>query len=224
MGIEALKKQLAEGTITQEEFLAELKKLLEAGSITQEEHDATVKTDNGAGGNGGMSAEEIRKLIQSETDKVRTEYANKLKAEKEEKEKLLKEKMSDEEKAKYERDKLINDLKEREAALSAREVALHTIDKLTEAKLPLAFKDFLVGASKEDADKNISAFQTAWQTAIKAEVDEKFKQGGSNPPGKGGQPTKKWSEMTLTERGKLLVENPGLAKTLAAASGEVLDI
>ena len=113
MTIAELKAKLASGELTQEQFTAELKKLLDAGSITQEEHDAAVKGDSGQAG-GQMTAEDIKKLIQSETDKVRTEYAKKLKAEQDEKDRLLKEKMSDEEKAKFERDKLQKDLEERE--------------------------------------------------------------------------------------------------------------
>lgn len=232
MTIEALKQQLAEGKITQVQFAAELKKLLDAGSITQEEHDAAAKADLGNGGGGSLTAEQVQAMIaeavkkaeQSAGDKVRTEYAAKLKAEQDEKERLLKEKMSDADKAKFEKEKFENELKIREDALSAREVAMHTIDKLAEAKLPLSFKDFLVGQTKEDAEKNIVSFQTAWQAEIKAAVEAKFKEGGSTPPAKGGASNKKWSEMTLTEQGKLLSENPGVAKTLAQASGVILDI
>jgi Domain of unknown function (DUF4355)/Short C-terminal domain len=226
MNIEALKKQLADGEITQEQFAAELKKLLDAGTITQEDHDGAINPGGNPGGTGGgMTEEQIKKLIQSETDKVRTEYNKKLKAEQDEKERLLKEKMSDEEKAKFEKDKLEKDLAEREAALNAREVALHTIDKLTEAKLPLSFKDFLVGQSKEDADKNIAAFQTAWQAAIKAEVDAKFKDHGGNPgKGQGGSGTtvNPWKQETfnLTRQAQLLRDEPELAKQLMAQAAK----
>jgi hypothetical protein len=231
MNIEALKQQLAEGKITQEQFAAELKKLLEAGTITQEEHDAAAKVDPGTGG-GTLNAEQVQAMIaeavkkaeQSAGDKVRTEYAAKLKAEQDKLDELRKAKMSDEEKAKFEKEKFEKELKEREDALNMREVALHTIDKLTEAKLPLSFKDFLVSGTKEDAEKNIIAFQTAWQAAIKAEVETKFKQGGGKPPGGQGATSKKWAEMTLTEQGKLLKENPEQAKALALAAGVILDI
>jgi hypothetical protein len=226
MTIEALKQKLANGELTKEQFLSELKKLLEAGSISQEEHDEAAKVDDGGAnpGEGGnsLSADDIKKLIQSETDKVRTEYAKKLKAEQEEKERLLKEKMSEEEKAKYEREKLENDLKEREAALNAREVALHTIDKLTASGLPLSFKDFLVGQSKEDADKNIEAFSKAWQEEIKKAVDAKFKESGEEPGkrkgGGAGAVKNPWSKehFNLTEQARILKEDPNLAKQLEA--------
>jgi phenylalanyl-tRNA synthetase alpha subunit len=235
MSIEALKKQLAEGTITQEQFAAELKKLLDAGSITQEEHDAALKTDPGqsGGGAGGaltaeqvqaMIAEAVKKAEQSAGDKVRTEYAAKLKAEQEEKERLLKEKMSDEEKAKFEKEKFEKELKEREAAIVAKEVQLHTINKLTDAKLPISFKEFLVGPTIEDADKNIAAFQTAWQTAIKAEVDAKFKQNGGDPgkgQGGGAAVVNPWKQETfnLTKQAHILRDDPVLAKQLQAQAG-----
>lgn len=230
MSIEALKQQLAEGKISKEQFAAELKKLLDAGSITQEEHDAAVKAANEdkkddpltADQVAAMIAEAVKKAEQSAGDKVRTEYAAKLKAEQEEKERLLKEKMSDEEKAKFEKEKFERELKAREDAIAAKEVALHTIDKLTEAKLPLSFKDFLVGPSKEDADKNIEAFSAAWQAAIKEAVDAKFKENGEDPTkrkGGGGATQKKWTEMTLTERGNLVKEDIELARKLAKEAG-----
>ena len=233
MNIEALKQQLSEGKITQEQFAAELKKLLDAGTITQEEHDAAGKADPGQAGGAltteqvqAMIADAVKKAEQSAGDRVRTQYSQQQKDLQDELEKLKTEKMTAEQQAEYKRQKLEKDLKDREDALNVREVALHTIDKLTEAKLPLAFKAFLVGQTKEDADTNIAAFQTAWQTALKEAVDAKFKDGGDDPAKRkqGGAGQKKWSEMTLTEQGKLLVENPGLAKTLAAASGETLDI
>jgi hypothetical protein len=227
MGIEALKAQLAKGEITQEQFAAELKKLLDAGTITQEEHDAAAKTDPGQNRNGGFSDEQmlaIQKMMQSEADKVRTKAAQEKKLLEDQLETLKTEKMTAEQKAEYDRKKLEADLKSREDALTKKEVALHTIDKLTDAKLPISFKEFLVGPSKEDAERNIAAFQQAWQAAIKEEVEEKFKQAGSTPPGTGGPTNKKWSEMTLTEQGKLLKENPAAAKSLAAAAGVILDI
>lgn len=233
MNIEALKKQLADGQLTKEQFAAELKKLLDAGTITQEEHDAASKTDNQSGGGSALTAEQVQAMIaeavtkaeQSAGDKVRTEYAAKLKAEQLEKEKLLKEKMSDEEKAKFEKEKFERELKQREDALNAREVALHTIDKLTEAKLPLSFKDFLVAGSKEDAEKNVSAFQTAWQAAIKEAVDAKFKDHGTKPPGQSGAAgtiKNPWlaESFNLTQQAKILKDDPALAQQLQAQANK----
>ena len=229
MGIEALKKRLSEGTITVEQYKAELKKLLDAGTITQEEHDAATTFEGQKKDDAPLTADQIQAMIadavkkaeQSAGDKVRTEYSEKLKKEQEEKERLLKEKMTEEQKAQFEREKYERDLAEREAAINAREVELHTIDKLTEAKLPLSFKSFLVSGSKEDAEKNVAAFSDAWQSAIKEAVDAKFKENGDDPTKRkqSGPTSKTWNEMTLTERGKLFRENPQSARELAKAAG-----
>lgn len=232
MGIEALKQQLAEGKITQEQFEAELKKLLDAGAITQEEHDAALKPNNGGGDDPepltaeqvqAMIADAVAKAEQSAGDKVRTEYAAKLKKEQEEKERLLKEKMTDEEKAKYEKEQFERELKEKEAALNAREVALHVVDKLSDPtiNLPLSFKTFFEGAqSTEDADNKIAILSAAWNAEIKAAVEAKFKENGDDPSkNKKGPKAKKWNDLTLTEQGQLYKENPDEARKLAAEAG-----
>lgn len=233
MGIEALKQQLAEGKITKEQFAASLKELLDAGTITQEAHDEAAKTEPGGNQSGGnqepafseSQLAAIQKMMQSEADKVRTKAAADKKALEDELTNLKTAKMTDDEKAQFERDRLTKELGEREAALTKREVELHTIDKLTAAELPLTFKPFLMGATKEDAEKNVEAFGTAWQAAIKAEVEKKFKDNGDDPSNrnKGGGGAKTWKELNLTEQGKLYAENKQKAIDLAKASGVSLN-
>lgn len=223
MGIEALLQQLAEGKITKEQFLAELKKLLESGVIKQEEHDEAAKkaTENNGGGNGGgtggLTLEQVQKMIQSESDKVRTEYSTKLKAAQDELDKLKTDKMSAEELAAHQ----AKQLAEREAKLLEREVALHTVDQLREKQLPLEFRDILAGATVEQTDERIKAFATQWQLALDNAVNARFKEIGGDPgKGKGGgSDTKKWSEMTLTEQGNLYKTDKEKAVKLAAAEG-----
>lgn len=222
MGVEELKAKLASGEITQEQFKTELDKLLAAGTITQEIYDAALKTESNKG---GLSEEDIKKLIQSETDKVRTEYAKKLKAEQDEKERLLKEKMTEEEKAKFESEKLKKDLADREAELTRREVALHTVDELRRLELPLEFRDILAGSSKEDTNARIKAFADQWNTALKAAVETRFKD-NSNEPGKGkggggtGENPWKTETFNLTKQAQIMRDNPELAKQLAAQAGK----
>jgi hypothetical protein len=229
--IEALKQQLAEGKITKEQFAAELKKLLDAGTITQEEHDAAAKeAEGGKKDDEPLTADAVQKLIaeavakaaQSAEDKTRREYSEKLKKEQEEKERLLKEKMTEEEKTKFELEKLRKENEDNAAKLVKEQVAFHTVKTLATKQLPAEFEAFLVGASVEETDARIVAFETAWQAAIKKAVDEKFKQGGGDPGqrkngGGGGQ--KKWNEMTLTEQGNLAKEDVELARKLAKEAG-----
>lgn len=232
MGLEALKQQLAEGKLTQEQFAAEAKKLLDAGTITNEEYEAAIKVDGGAGGQGGNGGEftetqlaAIQKMMQSEADKVRTKAAQEKKALEDQLEKMKTEKMTEEEKTKHELEKLQRENKETADQLLKEKVAFHTVKTLSAKELPSEFDVFLVGPTIEDTDTRIAAFQTAWGAAIKAAVDARFKDGGGDPPGgKGGGSTKKWAEMTLTEQGQLFGSNPGLAKSLAAQAGVNLDI
>ena len=231
MGVEALKQQFKEGKITKEQFLAEIKKLLDEKSITQEEHDDAAKFEVTADPE-VLTAEQVQKMIadavakaeQSAADKVRTEYSEKLKAEQEEKERLLKEKMSDEEKAKFEKEKYERDLAEREAKIKEKEVSLHVIDVLTAEKLPLSFKEFIKAQSTEEADNLIKSLAGLWQAELKAATDSKFKELGDDPTKRagGGTSTKKWSEMSLDEQGRFFKADPTKARELAKVEGIII--
>lgn len=234
MGFEALKQQFLDGKLTKEEFAAQAKEFVEKGEVKQEDVDAVLNQGGQAGGNNiGLDIQQVlsnpefldfvNKQVQSEADKVRTKAAQEKKLLEQQLDQLKTDKMTEEQKAQYERQKLEDALKEKERELNAREVAIHTVDKLTEAKLPLSFKGFLARESVEETDKAIAAFQTAWADAIKTAVDERFKQSGSDPgKGKQGGGTKKWSDMTMTEQGQLYRTDPAEAKRLAAADGMAL--
>jgi len=168
-----------------------------------------------------LTMEEIQKMIQSETDKVRTEYSQKLKDAKAEAERLAKEKMTEEEKAEFERQKLQKELEEKERALLERELNLLAVDLLTEAKMPLAFKDFVIGQDEETTKARVTTLKNLWNAALEQAVQERFKEKGRNPHDTGGDgdTTKNpWSKehFNLTEQGRLLRENPELAKQLMA--------
>ncbi|TQK41960.1 uncharacterized protein DUF4355 [Brevibacillus sp. AG162] len=236
MNIEELKRQLAEGKITLEQFKAELKKLLEAKGITQEQHDETLKgADNAGDGSGGtLTQEQVQKMIeeatakaaQSASDQVRTEYSKKNKELQDKLDELTKSKMSEEEKAKFEREKLERELREREQALKLREVALHTVDKLRELELPLEFREILAGQDIEATNQRIETFRQQWQKALNAAVEERFKQNGGDP-GKGQQQTGEknpWSKehWNRTEQGKIYAVDRAKAIKLAAEAGQAL--
>jgi len=165
--------------------------------------------------------QEVRKLIQSETDKVRTEYSRKLKEAQAELERLKAEKMTEEEKAKYEQEKLQKELQEKEQALLQRELNLLAVDLLTEAKMPLEFKEFVVGVDEETTKAKVTTLKNLWNTALEQAVKERFKEKGRDPydtSGSGDTVKNPWSKehFNLTEQGRLLRENPELAKQLMA--------
>lgn len=168
-----------------------------------------------------LTMDEVRKLIQSETDKVRTEYSKRLKEAQAEVERLAKEKMSEEEKAEFERQKLQKELEEKERALLERELNLLAVDLLTEAKMPLEFKEFVVGADEEQTREKVSTLKKLWNAQLEKAVQERFKEKGRDPydtSGSGDTVKNPWSKehFNLTEQGRLLRENPELAKQLMA--------
>ena len=139
---------------------------------TQEEEGQTSEA---------VTKEDIEKMIQSAEDRVRTEYSKKLKGLEQEKEKLEKEKMSEEEKRKYELEKLQNELSEKENAVKERELSLKTVDLLRENELPLEFAEFIKGEDEESTQKRVEKFKDMFQKSIQAAVEEKFKEGGTDP-------------------------------------------
>ena len=185
-------------------------------------------TEPTPGGGGGeptpedkpLTMDEVRKLIQSETDKVRTEYSKRLKEAQAEVERLAKEKMSEEEKAEFERQKLQKELEEKERVLLERELNLLAVDLLTEAKMPLEFKEFVVGVDEETTKAKATTLKNLWNTALEQAVKERFKEKGRNIHETDNTDTTKnpWSKehFNLTEQGRLLRENPDLAKQLMA--------
>lgn len=232
MNIEALKQQLSEGKITKDQFLAELAKLLDSGAITQEEHDTASSDD--AGGDDDPEGKQaftddqmaaIAKMVQSEADKVRT----KAKKEKDDLQAKLDDletaKMTEEQKAKFELDKLRKQNEDTAAELLKEKVGFHTVKQLSAKELPSEFGEFLAGSTVEDTDERIELFEKAWQKAMKAAVDSKFKEGGTDPQrGKGGGSSgfkNPWSKehWNMTEQGKILTKDRAEANRLAIAAG-----
>jgi hypothetical protein len=126
--------------------------------------DASKKgSEGGSGAEGGKdpeatlpkTSEELEKLLQSEADKrvtqaIKTaqekwqkEYEAKLKAEREEAERLAK--LSAEEKEKELLKKQQEEIEKRERAIAQRELELKTIGLLQEKKLPIEFKEYVLG-------------------------------------------------------------------------------
>lgn len=127
-----------------------------------------------------LSKEDIMKLIQSETDKVRTEYSKKLKDKDKELEETKKSKMSDAEKAEYELNQLKENLSQKEKDLLTKEMTLTTIELLKENDLPLEVKDFLMGKDEESTVSNIKVFKDMFSKAVEQAVEGRFKSSGKD--------------------------------------------
>lgn len=125
----------------------------------------------------------LQKAIQSETDKVRTQYSKQLKQLENEKEALLKEKMTEEEKAKYELQKRESALLEKERAMQRQSVEIEATNLLTTAELPLKFKEFILADDVESTKTRINNFKQLWDAAVSEEVTRRMASGGRRPPG-----------------------------------------
>jgi len=175
--------------------------------------------------------EELKAMLQAETDKRVTEAlkTSQAKWEKEFKATLEKEKTEAERMAKLNEDekraeifrKKDEELARKQSEIEFRELKLETINMLNEKSLPIEFAEVLIGKDAESTKKGIEIFEKSFQKAVEKAVDEKLK---SNPPG-GSSGSKDnlnnpWSKdhYNLTEQGKIIKENPELAKKLKASA------
>lgn len=147
------------------------------------ENTATVGAEENLEGQ-TYTEEEFNKKLQSETDRRVTQalekkqkeweesFTAKLEEERKKAETLAQ--MSEKEKQQAK----VKDLEERlEQERASKERILleqHTVNILSEEKLPIDFKDFLIKEDAETTNNNIKVFKEKWEEAVKAEVDNRF--------------------------------------------------
>lgn len=125
-----------------------------------------------------LTLEEVQKLIQSETDKVRTKYVNELKALESEKEALLKEKMSEKEKADFELQKKAKEIEERENLLNKQTLSLKKLNLLKDNTSLLDLEEFISGDNEDQLKENMQKLKTKFEVAVQKEVEKRFKENG----------------------------------------------
>ena len=146
----------------------------------------------------------VQKYVQSETDKVRTDYSQKLKTATDELAQYKPKEKSDAEKALEER---ITALENREKELANKEKAMTIANKLKEKELPEGLAKYLsVG---DDMDKTIDEVGALFGNYFLS---------GSNKPGthqtNKGVTKEEFKKMSYYERAKLYQENPTLYNAL----------
>lgn len=162
----------------------------------------------------------IDSLIAKTVARERANRDKDIEAAKTEAEKLAK--MNAEQKADYERQQQELKLLEREAVITRRELRATALETLAEKGLPKQLAEILVFTDAASTSSSLDAVEKAFRESVEAGVNERLR--GGNPPGggKGGSIGQKnpWKKETynLTEQGKILKENPDLAKQLIAAS------
>ena len=147
---------------------------------------------------------QVEKLIQSETDRVRTDYSSKLKTVNEELAQYKPKEKSDAEKALEER---ISALEAKEKELANKEKAMTIANKLKEKELPEGLAKYLsVG---DDVDKAIDE--------VGALFGNYFLNGSNKPSNhttNKGITKEDFKKMSYMERSKLFQENPQLFEIL----------
>ena len=147
---------------------------------------------------------QVEKLLQSETDKIRTEYSQKLKTVNEELNQYKPKEKSDAEKALEDR---ISALEAKEKELANKEKAMTIANKLKEKELPEGLAKYLsVG---DDVDKAIDE--------VGALFGNYFLNGSNKPSNhttNKGITKKDFQKMCYMERTKLFQENPTLYEAL----------
>ena len=133
-----------------------------------------------------QKTEETKTFTQEDLDKLITNrLAREQKKWEAELDKLRKvaeqEKMTEEEKRQAVIAEKEKELQEKEGTIRQRELTLKAIDLLHENKVPLEYKDFILGADEEETEKRLKALLKLRQQDIEQAVDGRFKDGGIDP-------------------------------------------
>lgn len=117
--------------------------------------------------------------------------------------------------------KLEDELKAEKQARVRSELVNKATTIATQKGLPVELVAYFVGQDEDTTTANLAVYENSWQQAIQKAVEEKFKENSRDPnKGGGGTETKinPWKKDTfnLTEQGRILRDNPELAKQLQA--------
>lgn len=205
--------------------LEQIKQLIEANKDNQEVQSylAGLNKLTPEGVKGYLDTEEGKKILQPRLDAYFTKGLETWK------EKTLPSVVEEEIKKKFpgetEEQKRLRILeeelsKERQARLKS-ELQNKATTLATQKGLPIELVAYFVGQDEDTTVNNLTVLENIWQQAIEKAVEAKFKENGRTPPAGGGGgtgQTNPWKKETfnLTEQGRLLRENPELAKQLMA--------
>ena len=151
---------------------------------------------NDGQGNDGQTGQETKTFTQEELDRIvqgriakeRKSWEKQLEEQQTEAQKL--EKMSEKEKEKYQEEKRIKDLDDREAAITRRELTAQAKVQLADKGIPTELAEILILTDADSCKKSIETVEKAFQTAVQRAVEERIK---------GREPMKKAKDAKLTD-------------------------
>lgn len=135
-----------------------------------------------------FTQEELDKIVQGRIAKERKAWEKHLEDQKTEAQKL--ETMSEKEKKKYQEEKRIKELDDREAAITRRELTAQAKVQLADKGIPTELAEILNLTDAESCKKSIEVVEKAFQTAVEKAVEEKIK---------GNAPMKKAKDKKLSD-------------------------
>lgn len=145
--------------------------------------------DGGEGGEGGadkpLTLAEVQTMIQSETDKVRTEWVKKNKDLQKQLDVEKQSKMTDQQKHEL----ALQELEDQKKELAAEKNKIFAVNALSDEKvnLPTSFLQFVTSDSEEGTTELVKVLKTEFDKAVAAAVEEKFGETSRKAP-KGSSP------------------------------------
>ena len=164
-----------------------------SGDGSGNDDDQGTGQDNQDSGEGGQETktftqEELDKIVQGRIAKERKAWEKQLEEQQTEAQKL--ETMSEKEKKKYQEEKRIKDLDDREAAITRRELTAQAKVQLADKGIPTELAEILILTDADSCKKSIETVEKAFQSAVEKAVEEKIK---------GREPMKKAKDVKLTD-------------------------
>lgn len=164
-----------------------------SGDGSGNDDDQGTGQDNQDSGEGGQETktftqEELDRIVQGRIAKERKSWEKQLEEQQTEAQKL--EKMSEKEKKKYQEEKRIKDLDDREAAITRRELTAQAKVQLADKGIPTELAEILILTDAESCKNSIEIVEKAFQTAVQRAVEERIK---------GREPMKKAKDAKLTD-------------------------
>lgn len=127
-----------------------------------------------------FTQEDVDKIVQGRITKERKSWQKELEDQKTEAEKLAG--MTESQKKKYQEEKKLKNLDDREAAVTRRELTAQAKDTLADKGLPTEFADILNYKDAESCNISIEIVEKVFQNAVEKAIEERIK--GGKPPKK----------------------------------------